>query len=247
MSAKLFVRGVDLDLTSTDEVAEYFAQKGRVTEVLTRHQPSGAVVVAFDSADDAIRGLALDGTVMHTMSQSAMLLKVRPFNPAPAHQKPNDFLEKKHGRAAAAPFSPPKPPAPLPQPPPNCVFVSKLDWNCTEAELSHLFRAAGELDSVEPVRLLPLNRGNRGQCAIVAFAAAAGADRALSVLHGALMTPAVAGAPARRILVEAYKPNWFDGRVVARPGMGTETSHSLSPAARPARTLPEVAAAMNLP
>ena len=173
---RVFVRGVNLSFTSAQEVAVFFSEKGRVKEVITKHQPPGALVVEFQNALEAVRALALDGEVMHTISQDSMQLTVRPYS----QKKQPDVIENAR----------------------KC-FVSKLDRSCSREELTAFMRHAGVVVDVD---LLPANSTIRGQCAIVTYASVAGAERALESLHGAMFVPEAPHAFKRRVCVEAYRP-----------------------------------------
>jgi len=71
----------------------------------------------------------------------------------------------------------------------DAVFVCKLDWGATRAEVKSLFERAG---AVKGVDFLPRGAGTdsrRGQCAVVHFRRAADASHAIATLDNATFVP----------------------------------------------------------
>jgi len=121
----------------------------------------------------------------------------------------------------------------------NAVFVCKLDWGATRAEVKSLFERAG---AVKGVDFLPRGAGTdsrRGQCAVVHFKRAADASHAIATLDNATFVPSdtSSGRFERKVQVSAYRPrrngmHAAGGEEAARPASPPAVAPAQKAAAR---------------
>jgi hypothetical protein len=220
---KVFVRGVDLESVSTDEVREYFEAAGvGVLKVLTDHLPRMCVVLDCRSVDDANRALPLNGATLYSVAQDACLLRVMPY--APKGGSPQRTTASPRATTANA-ASPASSSAELLPPDKRCVFVCQLDKHVVSAELEEFFGEAGPCVA----ELLPFTKTLQGQRAIIHFGSEAVARNAVRRFHQAMFTSS--GSSARHIVVQVYDKGLIEPHPSAPPSNTSSSSRSFAPPA----------------